>query len=123
RSWGQVISWNLGTSYAAHAPAFAEALGVSLPAAAAALALAAVALFAGAWLYLRRFDWAPALSRAWSTGFLVIVLAAGWTVCGIQLCKFVAWPPVAHAEPVSLTMFPSQTARGMHTIAGSDSRG
>ena len=114
--WGRVVSWDLIRAYADQVPNLADALGISFPAALAAGALAYLALFGLAWLYLGRFDWVRALEQRLSGPTWLAFLAAGTAICAFQVHAFVAAPAVAQAEPISLTFYPVEADLEGHGV-------
>ncbi|HEX2199191.1 MAG TPA: sulfatase-like hydrolase/transferase [Burkholderiales bacterium] len=106
QSWGRVASWDLILGYRGQLAAVADALAVSLPVAFGVAALAYLALFAGAWAYLRRFDWTPFLQQRASRPLVAVLLAGGLGVWALELYGFAIDPPTEQAEPISLTAFP-----------------
>lgn len=110
QSWGRVVSWDLITSYGAQAPMLADALEISLPVVVGVIVLACVAQFGAIWAYLRQFDWAPAVRGALAPWLFALVVCAGSAVAAIELYSFLAGPPTAESEPVSLTFYPGYAA-------------
>ncbi len=106
QAWGRVVSLDLIVAYGAELPKFAEALGIALAPAGAALAAALMLVFAAAWLYLGRFDWAPLAARALSTPLVALMAVAGTLACGLELYRFLAGPPAVEYEPISVTLNP-----------------
>jgi glucan phosphoethanolaminetransferase (alkaline phosphatase superfamily) len=66
--WGQVVSWELITTYGAQAPRLAEVIGVSLAAVAGAALLVYCTLFAAAWMFPRTFVCASGVALAAGLG-------------------------------------------------------
>lgn len=108
--WGRVISWDIIASYARSATELAEALGLSVPLTAGAFALTGLALFAAAWWYAKRLDWAPAAAREFPRRVLWVGIPAGFAIVAIGVYEFLAAPPTRRFEPVSLTFFPREGA-------------
>jgi len=113
-AWGRVISLDLIVAYGSQLPKFAEALGISLLPAGAALAAAVMLLFGTAWLYLGRFDWAWLAARALPARSVALIVVAGTLTCGLELYRFLAGPPAAEYEPLSLTLNPLLAARDVN---------
>src|SRR5205807_3522019 len=101
-------------AYGAQLPKFAEALGIVLAPALAVLAAALMLLAGAAWLYLGRLDWAPLASRALPTRLVALIVLAGTAACGLELYRFLAGPPAAEYEPLSLTLNPLLGARDVN---------
>jgi glucan phosphoethanolaminetransferase (alkaline phosphatase superfamily) len=114
RAWGRVVSLDLIVAYGAELPKFAEALGIALPPAGAALAAALLLVFAAAWLYLGRFDWAPLAARALRAPLVALMAVAGTLACGLELYRFLAGPPATQYEPISVTLNPLLAARDVN---------
>lgn len=107
KSWGQVITWDLISSYAAQMPETADALGMSLFVLLAAPAAIYAALVAGTWLYIRRFDWVPLLLPNMGGRLIALVIVSGSLISVLEVYKLTIRGSGGH-EPVSLTFFPSQ---------------
>jgi len=114
QSWGRVVSLDLIVAYGAQLPKFAEALGIALVPAAAALVAAITVLAVAAWLYLGRFDWTPLVARALPTRLVALIVFAGTAACGLELYRFLAGPPAAEYEPLSLSLNPLLGARDLN---------
>jgi glucan phosphoethanolaminetransferase (alkaline phosphatase superfamily) len=116
-SWGRVISWELISSYGYQAAQLADVLGVSL----AFVVLAAIAAFAilvaGFWIYIAKADWIPVLGKRASRALSVFYLASAAVVAVIEIYSFLAAPPAARGEPVSLTFFPLEGAWNLQGLA------
>jgi glucan phosphoethanolaminetransferase (alkaline phosphatase superfamily) len=110
QSWGRVVSWELIASYSPQVLKLADALAISIPLSAGLLALGYLALLAGAWTYLKRFDWTPYAARHAPSGVFALVLIFGSTAWAFELARFLAAPPAERAEPVSLTFYPMEGA-------------
>ena len=110
-AWGQVVSWQLITSYGGQAFELADALGISAPLAVAAVAAAYLALCAAVYLYLRRFDWMPWVAELRSPRWLPgLALLAGVALFNIELYSFVVAAPYEAREPFSLTRHPGEAS-------------
>ncbi len=118
RGWGRVISLELIVAYGRELPKFAEAVGIAPLPASAAVAVALTLLFAGVWTYLARFDWTGLAVGALRARFVAMIAIAGVVVCGLELYRFLAGPPVVEYEPVSLTLNPLLGAHDLngHTV-------
>lgn len=120
QSWGRVISWDLMASYAAQAPALADALGVSLILATSVLALLFAGLLAASFIYLAHFDWLPPAVRSTSGWLLLPLAVAAGAAWASGLYDFLAAPWTREYEPVSLTLFPMERSWKLqgHVIDG-----
>ena len=114
RAWGRVVSVDLIVAYGAELPKFAEALGIALLPAGAALAAALMLVFAAAWLYLGRFDWAPLAARALRAPRVALMALIGTLACGLELYRFLAGPPAVEYEPISVTLNPLLAASNVN---------
>jgi glucan phosphoethanolaminetransferase (alkaline phosphatase superfamily) len=114
QSWGRVISWEIIVSYAGQAGSFADALGISVPLVLGAALLAFLALFAGAWLYFGRVDWAGPAAARLSKPLVGGIAVAGVVFCAAQL-DGMRWD-ASHAEPVALTLHPLEADFQGHGI-------
>ncbi|HET7363881.1 MAG TPA: sulfatase [Burkholderiales bacterium] len=114
QTWGRVVSLDLIVAYGAQLPKFAEALGIALVPALAALAAGLLLIAVAAWLYLARLDWAPGAAHALRTRLVVLIVFAGTAACGLELYRFLAGPPAAEYEPLSLTLNPLLGARDVN---------
>lgn len=112
-TWGRVISWELIRSYAVQAPELADALDLSLPVVLGLVAVTYAVLAAVAWRCLRGRDWPFELRRAMSRNVFVIAAAGLVAIAAIQWYGFAIDPPTQAGEPVALTFFPEQGARGI----------
>jgi glucan phosphoethanolaminetransferase (alkaline phosphatase superfamily) len=108
--WGRVVSWELIVAYADQVLQLADVLEVSPALALAGLAFACAVLAGLVWAYLGAFDWAAACAGAFSPPALALLIAGGGGIAAVGAYEFVADPPTAHAEPVSLTIFPRVSA-------------
>jgi glucan phosphoethanolaminetransferase (alkaline phosphatase superfamily) len=115
-SWGRVISWDLITSYSREATQFVEALGLSVPIVLGIALFAYVALAAGAWAYLSRFDWCGAVVSTARPGAVALVIFSTGATCAIETYRFSYDPAVAAGEPVSLTLHPQEADFQGHGI-------
>jgi glucan phosphoethanolaminetransferase (alkaline phosphatase superfamily) len=106
QSWGRVATWELVASYGPQLPALADALGISLAGAIAALTAAAAGLYAAAWVYLRHLDWTPLVARHASAKLIALLLSCGYAVVGVEIYRFAAAPPTRQAEPLSMSLYP-----------------
>jgi glucan phosphoethanolaminetransferase (alkaline phosphatase superfamily) len=114
QSWGRVVAWDLIASYGRQAVNLADALGISPWAAIGAAALVYLALFALAWLYFARFDWAALAASGMRKPLLALIVAVGGALCAIELYSFRAGPATGESEPLSLTFYPLQAASDLH---------
>jgi glucan phosphoethanolaminetransferase (alkaline phosphatase superfamily) len=114
QAWGRVVSLELLVAYGSQLSKFAEALGIALAPAAAVLAGALALLAAATWLYLGRFDWAPLAARAIRAPLVALIVVAGTAACGLEFYRFLAGPPTAEYEPLSLTLNPLLAARDVN---------
>jgi glucan phosphoethanolaminetransferase (alkaline phosphatase superfamily) len=113
-AWGRVVSLELILAYGKQLSKFADALGIGLPSASAAVAVALTVAFAGAWAYLRRFDWVGGAASALRTRFIAMLAIASVVACGLELYRFLAGPLTEEYEPVSLTLNPLLAARDVN---------
>lgn len=112
QSWGRVVTWELMVSYASQFREFAETLDIPDTALLAA-ASGALAWFAGIWFYLGRMDWTAVLARSADRRVFSLCVIAGTVILGASLYQFLAFPPIAQQEPVSLTFYPKSAARDL----------
>lgn len=110
QSWGQVVSWDLITSYGGQVLRLSDALGIPLAVAIGVPALGYLALLFAVWAYHGYLDWTPFLRRAVSAPLFALLLLAGSMVWVIELYSFMAGPPTRESEPVSLTFYPNEGA-------------
>lgn len=110
QSWGRVISWDLITSYSSQIPQLLDALEIPFFIAASGIALAYMSLLAATWFYLGKFDWTPRFSSITSRKFQGVLVFSGCLLCFVQVNNFTIHPWVTEGEPVSLTLFPTQSA-------------
>lgn len=112
QSWGRVVTWDLMASYASQFREFQQTLDIP-DTALAVLAAGVLAWFAGVWFYLGRMDWTVALARSADRRVFSLCVLAGTAILGASVYQFLAFPPVAEREPVSLTFYPTSAARDL----------
>ena len=111
RSWGGVVAWDVIPTFFPQATLLADALGVPWALLLAIAALFAVALLAGCWLYLGRFDWTRLVVGRVSRLTCAVLVVAGGGLASVGLYRFVDNPWTRLHEPVSLTLFPQASAQ------------
>jgi glucan phosphoethanolaminetransferase (alkaline phosphatase superfamily) len=109
-SWGGVVSWQVIPTFFAQTTVLADALGVPL----FLIPLAAAILFAAmaftCWIYLARFDWAPAFAARLSNPALLTITGCLAGVIAVEGYQFAQGSWAAASEPLSLTLFPPAAA-------------
>jgi phosphoglycerol transferase MdoB-like AlkP superfamily enzyme len=121
-SWGRVITWHLLSSYATHAAALADTLGIPVVPVMIGIAVLYVALLAGTWRYFEKLEWTWALSRALSWRAATCVIAIGLVALAAEWHRYASDPPTDSAEPLSLTFFPLDAAASMRSRGFEQSR-
>ena len=111
QSWGQVISWELISSYAIQLPALADALGLSTALIGLAFLVLFGLVFAAVWTYVRWFDWTWPVKRHTSGWLFAMLICASLFVVVIELMSFPDRQAGRQDEPVGLTVFPRRSAR------------
>lgn len=111
RSWGRVITWEIGRTYARQLPALADALGLSWWQVLLAAGLVFALVLVTALLFLRRFDWLPLLRQRISPHLSMAACGALLAMSSIEVHGFFAAPWTLEREPVSLSLFPLEASR------------
>jgi glucan phosphoethanolaminetransferase (alkaline phosphatase superfamily) len=106
-AWGQVVSWDLVSSYAKQSPALADAIGVSFTLSVVALALLLGLFVAFTWWYLRRVDWPSQLVNATPRKTLTLSIVGMTGIAGLELFGIFHFPNRETTEPVITTFFPN----------------
>jgi glucan phosphoethanolaminetransferase (alkaline phosphatase superfamily) len=113
QTWGRVISWDLITSYGRQVVPLADALGISLVVVLGIVLFAYGLLLAAIAAYLKRCDFTPRIRDCLSAPALSALLGGTAIICAVQLYTFMAAPPAAASEPLSLTFMPLQKVQGL----------
>lgn len=112
QSWGRVVSWQLMASYAGQLGELMAVLGIPRT----IFLIVGVALLgwiAAVWFWLGRFDWTREAARAVDGRLLLVGMAAAGMIVAARTYQFLAFPPIASHEPVSLTLFPVPASRDL----------
>lgn len=115
-SWGRVISWTLIQAYSRQIPELATTVGVSIPAAGAAIALSLAGLTTILWYFYASRDWTAVIGprirpAMWNLILLALLLVA--LVLGYQ---FGTETLARKGEPISQTIFPAHWSLQVHRI-------
>ncbi len=114
-AWGQVISWDLISSYARQSPALADALGISLVLSAGALVFLFALFVTFTWWYLRRLDWPNQLVASAPRKIVLICTLGAMAASGLKVFGTFKFPTRENTEPIITTFFPND---GVQTFAG-----
>jgi glucan phosphoethanolaminetransferase (alkaline phosphatase superfamily) len=109
--WGRVVSWDLMRTYALHAPALAQVLGVR-PAVVCAIGVSVLAFcIAVAWRLLRRHDWVARLAASVSSARYIAIVVALAMLSSAGFAFLRTGRATAFDEPLSLTLYPESAAK------------
>jgi glucan phosphoethanolaminetransferase (alkaline phosphatase superfamily) len=106
-AWGQVISWDLLSSYAKQSPALADALGISFTLSLVALVFLFGLFVTFTWWYLQRVDWPSRLVNAIPRKTLILSIVGTTAIAGLELFGIFHFPARESTEPIITTFFPN----------------
>jgi glucan phosphoethanolaminetransferase (alkaline phosphatase superfamily) len=110
QSWGQVISWDLISSYAGQIQDICQTLEISLLLVIGALVFIYALFLFTAWAYTKHFGSAHIFFQKISKLRFTGIVLVGAVVSISEHYNFYIEPATGHAEPFALTFFPMQAS-------------